>query len=72
MRTLTGQVLSEVDGKAIPGAHIKSIQSNKSAITDGDGKFTLQLTETDTEITISYLGYISQKIKLNKTKVYYY
>ncbi len=68
LRTLTGQVFSDADGKAIPGVHIKSFQSKRLAITDGEGKFTLQLADADSEITISCIGYISQTIKLVKQK----
>ncbi|MES2650873.1 MAG: von Willebrand factor type A domain-containing protein [Bacteroidota bacterium] len=68
LRTLTGQIISNADGKAIPGVHIKSSPSNKTAITDSDGKFTLHVSDADTEITISFIGYISQTIKVAKQK----
>ncbi len=68
LKTLTGQVLNDVDGKAIPGVNIKSLPSKTMTSTGTDGKFTIQLPETDTEIIASYLGYASQTIKLAKQK----
>lgn len=68
LRTLTGQIRSEADGSAITGVQIKSLPSNKSAITNKDGKFTLQLSDSDTEIIISSIGYITQKIKISNQK----
>lgn len=68
LNTITGQIVSAADGLAIPGVSIKSFPSKRTTSTDVNGKFTLQLPETDTEITISYLGFISQTIKLTKQK----
>ncbi|RYG09630.1 MAG: DUF3520 domain-containing protein, partial [Chitinophagaceae bacterium] len=53
---------------AIAGAHLKSSPSQTLAISDGNGKFTMQLPETDTEVTVSYLGFKSQTIKIGKQK----
>ncbi len=66
LRTLRGQVVSSDDGLAIPGATIKSYPSKKVTSTGKDGKFSLELSETDTQITVSYLGFVSQTIKLGK------
>ncbi len=68
LRNLTGQVLSDADGLAIPGVQIKSYPSKKLVVTDGNGKFNIQLPETDTEIIISSIGFISQTVKLAKQK----
>ncbi|MBP8067098.1 MAG: von Willebrand factor type A domain-containing protein [Pedobacter sp.] len=68
LRNLTGQVLSDADGLAIPGVQIKSYPSKKLVVTDGNGKFNIQLPETDTEIIITSIGFISQTVKLAKQK----
>lgn len=68
LNTITGQVISDVDGLAISGASIKSFPSKKITVSGPDGKFILQVPKSDTEITISYLGFSSQTIKLTKQK----
>lgn len=68
LNTITGQVVDDLDGKAIAGVAIQGFPSKTIALTRIDGKFTLQLPETDTKIIISYLGFISQTIKLTKQK----
>jgi Ca-activated chloride channel family protein len=64
LRTISGQVLTDENGQAIAGALIKSYPSQKSTLTKSDGKFQLQIPATDKQLTISYLGYSSQTIKL--------
>lgn len=68
LNVVSGQVMSDSDGQAIIGAIVKSFPSNKTTATGVDGKFNMQIPETDTQITVSYLGYISQTIKLTKQK----
>ncbi|MEJ5993552.1 von Willebrand factor type A domain-containing protein [Pedobacter sp. Du54] len=68
LRNVSGQVLSDADGLAIAGAHLKSFPSQTLAVTDGKGKFTMQLPETDTKLTITYMGFTSQTIKLGNQK----
>ncbi|WP_449436172.1 TonB-dependent receptor plug domain-containing protein [Pedobacter steynii] len=55
---ITGVVLDE-KSQPIPGVGIKTA-SNKSTVTDANGKFSIE-AESETElITFSYLGYASQ------------
>lgn len=54
-RTVTGTVTSE-DGP-MPGVSVLVVGSNKGATTDGDGKYTLELTSTETSLTFSFIGY---------------
>lgn len=67
-RTISGQVIGESDLLAIPGVQIKSLPSNKLASTDSKGNFTLQVPETDTELTVSSIGFIAKNVKLDKQK----
>ena len=68
LNTITGQVVNHVDGKAIPGVTIKGFPSKTVTATGIEGKFTIQLPQTDTEIIVTFLGYASQTIKLAKQK----
>lgn len=82
--TVTGQVLSEEDGKPIPGASVfvdKSgigeqsspgvIQNNViGSVTDAEGRFTLKVPAGTTYLKVSYLGYTSVLVNItNKTKI---
>lgn len=65
--TITGKVVDE-KGETIIGASIKS-SAGGGAVTDGNGNFSLS-TEPNATLTVSYLGYVSQEIKINgRTKI---
>ncbi|WEK19924.1 MAG: SusC/RagA family TonB-linked outer membrane protein [Candidatus Pedobacter colombiensis] len=82
--TVTGTVLSEDDGKPIPGASVfvdKSGIGEQSspgviqntvigAMTDMDGHFTLKVPAGTTYLKVSYLGYNTAMVNItNKTKI---
>lgn len=69
-RTITGIVLATADGLPLAGADIKSYPSQKSAIADKDGKYSMVIPVTDKEIRVSFLGYTPQTVKLTKTAHY--
>lgn len=60
---ISGTVKSE-DGDPIFGSAIISSQSNKIATSDQDGKFEIEVTDWNTELTIRSLGYQEEKIQL--------
>jgi len=55
---VSGTVLDET-GKPLAGVGIKS-RSGKTAVTDGSGKFTIEVTSASETLTFSYIGYTSQ------------
>lgn len=62
-----GRVVSSVDGQSIPGVNVAVDGTNKSTTTDLDGNFTINASKSDI-LTFSFLGYVTQKIKvLNQT-----
>jgi Ca-activated chloride channel family protein len=65
-KTISGEVTASEDGLPIPSADIKVLPSNKSAITDKNGKFNLEIGPKDTELRVSYLGYATQTLKIGK------
>ncbi|TKC61189.1 SusC/RagA family TonB-linked outer membrane protein [Pedobacter hiemivivus] len=82
--TVTGTVLSEEDGKPIPGASVfvdKSGIGEQSspgviqntvigAMTDINGHFTLKVPAGTTYLKVSYMGYATAMVNItNKTKV---
>ena len=62
-QSVTGKV-SDFAGP-LPGVNIAVQNSKIGTITDLDGKFTLNNLPKEAVITVSYLGYTSQKIALN-------
>lgn len=60
-RVVTGTVYDET-GESLPGATVKVEGKERGAVTNNEGKYTIQVN-SDTEVLIvSYIGYISQKI----------
>jgi len=55
--------VNDNNGNPLPGATIQVKGSdNIGAITDFDGKFSLTLSSTNSNIVISYIGFISQEV----------
>ncbi|HMV90606.1 MAG TPA: TonB-dependent receptor, partial [Cyclobacteriaceae bacterium] len=66
-RTVTGTVTSE-DGP-MPGVSVLVVGSNKGASTDGEGKYTLQLTPAETSLTFSFIGYKTVTVEVGDRTV---
>lgn len=62
-RTLTGRVVDGATNEPLPGVAILVENTTIGTITDVNGSFTLEVPENST-ITISYLGYTTQKIQI--------
>jgi TonB-linked SusC/RagA family outer membrane protein len=63
---ITGKVLDE-QGEPVIGATVKVAgQNTAGTITDLDGNYTLKVP-ADTKITISYIGYLPQTVKVGAT-----
>ncbi|MDR2917956.1 MAG: TonB-dependent receptor [Tannerella sp.] len=58
---LTGTVV-DTKGEPLIGVNILVKNSSTGAITDVDGKFSIENVASDAEITISYIGYVTQEI----------
>ncbi|GAA4315885.1 TonB-dependent receptor [Compostibacter hankyongensis] len=57
--TLRGQVLNE-NNKPLPGASVSLRSGSGSAVTDQEGRFSIQVGNTNDSLIISYLGYQRQ------------
>lgn len=62
-----GKVLDET-GQAVPGATVKVKGTGQGAVTDTNGQFLLKGVEETATLVVSYLGYISQEVKVNGQK----
>lgn len=60
-----GIVLSKDDGQPLPGADIQVKGTTKGTVTDFDGKFSIRLAVGERTLIVSYLGFLSQEVKIN-------
>lgn len=63
-KTISGKVLSLEDGSPMTGVTIMDKQSMKGTITDVNGDFTLAVSPHAKTLTVSYLGYKTQEVKI--------
>ncbi|MBU2951015.1 TonB-dependent receptor [Tamlana agarivorans] len=61
-QTITGTV-SDVDGP-LPGASVMIKGTSTGTVTDFDGEFNISTTDSNATLVISYVGYITQEIKV--------
>ncbi|MBG0859414.1 MAG: TonB-dependent receptor [Bacteroidales bacterium] len=62
-RKLTGTVLNE-RGEPLAGATVLIAGTTIGAITDASGKFSLDVTDPNASVVISFVGYVTQQIAL--------
>ncbi|MEQ9050633.1 MAG: TonB-dependent receptor [Marinoscillum sp.] len=62
--TISGTVTDQQRGETLPGATITIENEYTGTITDIDGKYTIT-TEANATLMFSFIGYETQKIKLN-------
>lgn len=60
---LTG-IVKDVFGEGIIGANVVEKGTTNGTVTDLDGNFSLTVSGEDAVLTISFLGYITQDIKV--------
>ena len=53
----------------MPGVSVLVVGSNKGASTDGEGKYTLQLTPAETSLTFSFIGYKTVTVEVGDRTV---
>ena len=61
--TVTGNV-KDGTGEPIIGASVIVTGTSNGTVTDFDGNFSMKANEGD-ELTISYIGFVTQKVKIN-------
>lgn len=62
-RTIAGTIVDEGGGPII-GASVVEINTTNGVVTDGDGRFSLNVSE-NAILRISFIGYITQEIPVN-------
>lgn len=64
-----GTVTDYKTSKPISGVHISVKNSHLSTLTDENGQYNIQVPSAESELVFSYLGYISQTIKVGYQNV---
>ncbi|MFN3801542.1 carboxypeptidase-like regulatory domain-containing protein [Belliella pelovolcani] len=59
-RQVTGTVISAEDNLPLPGVNIRIKGTTRGAITDIDGKYSIQASENET-LVYSFVGFLSQE-----------
>lgn len=66
--SVSGYVKDSTTGETLIGAAVRIANSNRGAVTNSYGFFSLNLNENENELHISYLGYDSKTIKFKPGK----
>tara|TARA_R100001143_G_scaffold63568_1_gene72036 strand:- start:5680 stop:8148 length:2469 start_codon:yes stop_codon:yes gene_type:complete len=66
-QTITGQVIDASTQEPLEGATIIESETSNGTATDPDGTFSLQLISDRNEITISFVGYKTERIRFMDT-----
>lgn len=59
--TVSGIVVDEA-GTPLPGVYVVVEGTNKGVITSTDGKFSIEISNSNSNLVFSYVGYVSQTI----------
>ena len=62
-KKITGTVLNE-QGEVLIGATVKVEGTTLGAITDVNGKFSLDVSDPNATLSVSFIGYIAQKVSI--------
>jgi TonB-linked SusC/RagA family outer membrane protein len=65
-KTVKGNVVSATDKEPLIGATVKLTGTTVGTVTDIDGNFTIEADDGQT-VEISYIGFVTQKVKVNGT-----
>lgn len=67
---VTGTITDSSTGETLPGVNILVKSTNTGSITDIDGAYRLQVSGPESVLVFSFVGYVSQEIKVgNQSKV---
>ena len=67
--TVTGTITSSEDGSAIPGANVIVSGTTQGTVTDMDGKFTITVPSSESNLTFSFVGFRTQEMVVGNQSV---
>lgn len=59
--------VTDESGEPIIGANVLEVGTTNGTVTDFDGNFALSVKKEGVNLTVSYMGYVSQTVKAEKT-----
>lgn len=68
-RTVSGTVTSADEGVGLPGVNVVVEGTTKGTTTDVEGRYSLQLAETENTLVFSFVGYTPQTVQVNNRNV---
>ncbi|MEQ7802105.1 TonB-dependent receptor [Pedobacter sp. ASV1-7] len=68
-RVINGRVVDQ-QTKPLPNVTIRTNVSNAVTLTNNDGRFSIKVTDSDTELNLSMLGFTIQVLKLDERLEY--
>ncbi|MDR1865990.1 MAG: SusC/RagA family TonB-linked outer membrane protein [Bacteroidales bacterium] len=66
--TVSGTV-RDVSGESVPGANITVKGTLTGVVSDADGKFTIQVSDQDAVLVISFVGFVTQELPVGARRV---
>jgi TonB-linked SusC/RagA family outer membrane protein len=66
--TISGKI-SNTYGWPLPGVTVAVNNTNKGTLTDANGRYTISVSPSDSTLIFSFVGMISQEIKIGKRNV---
>lgn len=66
---ITGQVRDQ-SGEPLPGVNINVKGTSNGAVTNAEGKYAIALPNSDATLVYTFIGFVSQEMKLDKSKDY--
>src|SRR5690606_33281712 len=68
-RTVTGTVISSEDALVMPGVNVMIKGAHTGTTTDHEGKYAILVSGADPTLVFSFIGYVSQEIKVKDKSV---
>jgi len=65
-KTISGKII-DVKGDPIIGANVEVKGTSTGAVSDADGSFTLTIPENGKVLVVSYIGFITQELPVDRT-----
>jgi len=62
--SVTGTLTDASTGEPLPGVYVIPEGTNTGAVTDAQGKYTLQVTNSNVNLVFSYVGYTTQSVAI--------
>ena len=67
VRQVSGKIIESEDGMGMPGVNVIVKGSTVGTITDLNGNFSLTLPNGAEDLAVSFIGYLSKEIKIDKS-----